>query len=325
MNSVPNIVLCLTGATATGKTRLAMRLADILPVDLISVDSATVYRGMDIGTGKPEPDTLASYPHRLIDIRDPASSYSVANFLTDAKKAIKEIQANGKLPLLVGGSMLYFNALRNGLSAMPTANKQIREAIYATAKTHGWEYLHQELQSLDPQSANRLKPKDSQRIMRALEVYQLTGKTLNQHWAQAPIHQGLNQPVLHFATASPSREQLHERIAKRFHLMLRQGLIEEVAELKKRADLTAQTPTMRIVGYRQTWAYLNGEISIQELQSKGIIATRQLAKRQQTWLRRWPDLCWLADNDDQSIQIISSTLAKYFGTDSTSSNRQKNL
>jgi len=279
------------GPTAAGKSDLAMALCDQLPVEIISVDSAMIYRGMDIGSAKPTPEEQQKYPHRLIDIKDPAESYSVADFVHDAKREIADIQSTGKIPLLVGGTMMYFHALAHGLSDLPQASPKIRERLQQEADTQGWPALHARLQAIDPESFARIKPTDAQRIQRALEVYELTGKALTAQWAQR--EGGLEQPIKAFAIAPKDRVVLHERIAKRWHKMIEAGFIEEVRALYERGDLNIDMPSIRCVGYRQVWQYLSGELPRDELDDKAIAATRQLAKRQITWLRSWENLHWL--------------------------------
>ncbi|WP_210397567.1 tRNA (adenosine(37)-N6)-dimethylallyltransferase MiaA [Motiliproteus sediminis] len=282
-------VLCVMGATATGKTDLAIRLADQLPVDIISVDSALIYRGMDIGSAKPEPAILAQYPHQLIDIRDPRESYSAAEFRADAMAAIGASHARGRLPILVGGTMLYFKALLQGLAALPPADEAVRARLMADAEEHGWEALHRRLQVVDPVSAGRIHPNDPQRLQRALEVYEISGKTLTELW-QAQQQAGLPFKLLQLAVEIPDRAMLHRRIETRFKQMLGAGFQAEVELLYQRGDLHPGLPSIRCVGYRQMWSYLEGEIDYEQMVDRGIIATRQLAKRQLTWLRSWSDL-----------------------------------
>lgn len=278
--------LCLAGPTASGKTALALALAERVPLEIISVDSALVYRGMDIGTAKPSAAERAAVPHHLIDIIEPTEAYSAARFVADAKRLIGEIRARGRLPLLVGGTMLYFKALREGLDEMPPADAAMRRALDEEAAARGWPALHAELAQVDPTTAARLPPLDSQRIQRALEVWRLTGRPLSA-W-----HRGTSRDTsadaarrLPLAALEPaSRAWLHERIAMRFDTMLAQGLVDEVRRLRERGDLHAGLPSMRCVGYRQAWEALDGNELLQ-LRDRGIAATRQLAKRQLTWLR----------------------------------------
>lgn len=276
--------VCLAGPTGCGKTAAALAIAEVLPVEIISVDSALVYRGMDIGTAKPTAAELAAVPHHLIDILAPTDSYSAAEFVRDAKRLAAEISARGRLPLLVGGTMLYFKALFDGLSALPQADAELRAALDAEAAERGWPAMHAELARLDPPTAARLAPNDSQRIQRALEVIRLTGQPLSALHA-ASRDAGVDWPL--FSLEPTDRGWLHERLAQRFDAMLAQGLVEEVKALRARGDLSLALPSMRCVGYRQVWEALDaGDFS--PLRERGIAATRQLAKRQMTWLRSMP-------------------------------------
>lgn len=276
------------GPTASGKTALAIELVERGPFEIISVDSGMVYRDMDIGTAKPDAATLARAPHRLIDIRDPANAYSAAEFRRDALQEMAAITAAGRIPLLVGGTMLYFKVLLEGLAAMPEADPDLRARLDAEATAKGWPAMHARLAEIDPVSAARLKPNDSQRLQRALEVYELTGKPLSQwHAEQAPPEPPPFR-LIQLAVSPPERSTLHERIEHRFDVMLEQGLIEEVARLRARPGLHADLPSMRAVGYAQVWSLLEGEIDAAEMRLRGIYATRQLAKRQFTWLKRFP-------------------------------------
>ncbi|WP_294089996.1 tRNA (adenosine(37)-N6)-dimethylallyltransferase MiaA [uncultured Actinobacillus sp.] len=291
MHKKPQAIF-LMGPTASGKTDLAIALRQTLPVEVISVDSALIYKGMDIGTAKPSQAELALAPHRLIDILDPAESYSAMNFRADALKEMADITASGRIPLLVGGTMLYYKALIEGLSPLPSADPSIRAEIEQRAEQQGWAALHQELLKIDPVAGTRINPNDSQRINRALEVFYITGKTMTELTAE----QGESLPydVLQFAIAPQERAVLHERIEQRFHKMIALGFEEEVKKLYARSDLHIDLPSIRCVGYRQMWEYLQGEISLDEAIFKGICATRQLAKRQITWLRSWQsELTWL--------------------------------
>ncbi|AWI50204.1 tRNA (adenosine(37)-N6)-dimethylallyltransferase MiaA [Actinobacillus porcitonsillarum] len=291
MHKKPQAIF-LMGPTASGKTDLAIALRQTLPVEVISVDSALIYKGMDIGTAKPSQAELALAPHRLIDILDPAESYSAMNFRADALKEMADITASGRIPLLVGGTMLYYKALIEGLSPLPSADPNIRTEIEQRAEQQGWAALHQELLKIDPVAGTRINPNDSQRINRALEVFYITGKTMTELTAE----QGESLPydVLQFAIAPQERAVLHERIEQRFHKMIALGFEEEVKKLYERPDLHIDLPSIRCVGYRQIWEYLQGEISLDEAIFKGICATRQLAKRQITWLRSWQsELTWL--------------------------------
>ena len=286
------LAIFLMGPTASGKTDLAIQLRQHLPIEVISVDSALIYRGMDIGTAKPSKAELALAPHRLIDICDPAESYSAANFRTDALREMQEISAQGKIPLLVGGTMLYYKALLEGLSPLPSADEKVRSEIEAKAALIGWGGLHQELSKIDPISAQRINPNDSQRINRALEVFYLTGKTLTELTAQKG--EALPYDILQFAIAPEQREVLHLRIEQRFHKMIELGFQQEVEKLYRRPDLNENLPSIRCVGYRQMWEYLRGDYDHDEMVFRGICATRQLAKRQITWLRGWTSpIQWL--------------------------------
>ena len=282
----------LMGPTASGKTDLAIQLRQQLPVEVISVDSALIYRGMDIGTAKPSKAELALAPHRLIDICDPAESYSAMNFRHDALREMQDITAQGKIPLLVGGTMLYYKALLEGLSPLPSADEKVRSEIETKAMQIGWGGLHQELAKIDPISAQRINPNDSQRINRALEVFYLTGKTLTELTAQKG--EALPYDILQFAIAPENREVLHLRIEQRFHKMIELGFQQEVEKLYQRSDLNENLPSIRSVGYRQMWEYLRGDYDHKEMIFRGICATRQLAKRQITWLRGWKSpIQWL--------------------------------
>jgi len=309
--SEPQGVICISGPTAAGKTALAMALYDTLDCEIVSVDSALVYTGMDIGTAKPTPEEQERYPHHLIDICDPTKPYSANHFRRDALQCIEQIIKRGKTPLLVGGTMLYYKALLGGLSELPGADQAVREQIQQRADQHGWEVLHNELNDIDPVAAKRIHPNDPQRLMRALEVYALTGKSLTELTKnQRP---GLNYPTWQIAVAPEDRKVLHERIEKRFDLMLDQGFEQEVRGLYERGDLHADLPSMRSVGYRQMWQYFEGELSWDEMRERGVIATRQLAKRQITWLRSWPGLHWLhpspdIDSAEQQRNLLNSAL-----------------
>ena len=305
------LAIFLMGPTASGKTDLAIQLRQQLPVEVISVDSALIYRGMDIGTAKPSKAELALAPHRLIDICDPAESYSAANFRTDALREMQEISAQGKIPLLVGGTMLYYKALLEGLSPLPSADEKVRSEIEAKAALIGWGGLHQELSKIDPISAQRINPNDSQRINRALEVFYLTGKTLTELTAQKG--EALPYDILQFAIAPEQREVLHRRIEQRFHKMIELGFQQEVEKLYRRPDLNENLPSIRCVGYRQMWEYLRGDYDHDEMVFRGICATRQLAKRQITWLRGWTSpIQWLDSlQPAQALEkVLTSVSAK---------------
>ena len=281
--------IILLGPTASGKTALALELATRLPIDLISVDSAQVFHDMDIGTAKPDAATLARFPHRLIDIVSPEDRYSAARFRDDALREMAEISVRGRIPLLVGGTMLYYKALRDGLAELPEADAELRAEIDAVAAAQGWPALHAELARLDPTSAARLKPTDAQRIQRALEIVRLTGQPLDALYA-AQRKTPLPYNILALALVPNERSVLHGRIATRFAEMLQGGLIEEVEILREKYVLDAGLPSMRCVGYRQVWEMLEGQLPRRELLDRGIYATRQLAKRQLTWLRSMADI-----------------------------------
>jgi len=300
----------LMGPTAAGKTALAVSLFERFPLEIVSVDSALVYRGMDIGTAKPDAATLARAPHHLLDIRDPAEAYSAAAFCADARRLMADIAARGRVPLLVGGTMLYFRALLQGLDDLPRADPALRQQLEAAAAARGWPELHAELAKVDPLTAARLAPNDSQRIGRALEVFRLSG---------APMSALLDKPrtalpyrVLQLALIPSDRGVLHQRIAARFDAMLAAGLLDEVENLRRSYALTPDLPAMRAVGYRQAWAYLDGAIDLAALREQGIAATRQLAKRQLTWLRSWPDAveldCLADDLEAQALARVAAHL-----------------
>ncbi len=299
--------IALAGPTASGKTAAALAIARAHDVEIISVDSALVYRGMDIGTAKPSADELAAVPHHLINIRDPLQAYSAAEFVTDAQRLIAEIQARGRLPLLVGGTMLYFKALMVGIDAMPKADPALRAAIEEQARTQGWAALHAELARVDPVTAQRLHPADSQRIQRALEVFRASGQPLSSfHTQGAGFAASASAATLLISLEPSERAWLHQRIAQRFDAMLEAGLIDEVKALRARGDLHADLPSMRCVGYRQTWEALDGLWPMNELRDKGIFATRQLAKRQLTWLRSMPQRQIVAcDAPDALAQVLA--------------------
>lgn len=286
------LAICLMGATASGKTALAMALHERLPVEIISVDASQVYREMDIGTAKPSAEERARAPHRLIDIRDPAEPYSAAEFCTDALREMDDIRKAGRIPLLVGGTMFYFRALEFGLSSLPSANLAVRARLEREAWKKGWAALHARLTDIDPQAGERIHPNDSQRIQRALEIYELTGlpPTEAALLSQPPVPE---YGFIKLAIALNDRLQLHDRIEKRFHAMLRNGFVEEVEALLKRGDLSVNLPSVRTVGYRQIWEYLTGNINYNQMVVNAISATRQLAKRQLTWLRSYPGLQFL--------------------------------
>ncbi len=299
-------VIFLMGPTASGKTALAIELAKRLPCDIISVDSALVYRGMDIGTAKPTAAEQAQAPHRLLDLIDPTEAYSAADFRRDALREIESIVAQGRIPLLVGGTMLYYKALLEGLSPLPAADPLIRQAIETEAEQIGWDALHAQLQQIDPVSAARIHPNDPQRLSRALEVYRISGKTLTE-LTQTKGEQ-LPYRTLQFAIAPTDRELLRQRIAERYQLMLSQGFEQEVRSLYQRGDLHADLPSIRCVGYRQMWEYLEGKMSYDEMVYRGIVATCQLAKRQMTWLRGWENVTWLETGAVNNADIVCQSI-----------------
>lgn len=289
------------GPTASGKTQLAIDLVQQYPFEIISVDSAMVYRGMDIGTAKPTPDILNIAPHHLIDIRDPADAYSAAHFRIDAINKIETILQQGKIPLLVGGTMLYFKALQKGLSELPSADPDVRAKLTAEAEAIGWHAMHEKLKQIDPVAAVRIHPHDAQRIQRALEVYELTQKSLTSI-QEADVPSDSQYEIINLAITPTDRVVLHERIAKRFSTMLEEGFLDEVKQLMGRGDLTQETTSMRSVGYRQAWDHLVGNVTYEDMRENSIIATRQLAKRQLTWLRNWPqEIHWLDSLDDNLL------------------------
>jgi tRNA dimethylallyltransferase len=304
------------GPTASGKTALAFELADRHDFQLVNVDSAQIYRGMDIGTGKPDAQTLQRYPHELMDILDPAEAYSASDFRADALRIIEEAFQKGRVPLLVGGTMLYFKALRDGLAAMPSADSDTRRRIEEKAETEGWSAVHAWLGEVDPDSAARIHPNDPQRLQRALEVYLVSGSTMSEFHRAEQVHNAINDNTLPFnlrflAIIPEDRGLLHERIAKRFRQMLADRLLDEVAQLHGRSDLSLDLPSMKSVGYRQVWQYLDGQMDYDQMVEKSIIATRQLAKRQLTWLRSWENLTSLTGTPAQSaanvLKYVDST------------------
>lgn len=304
MNGLPPAIL-LMGPTASGKTDLAVELVARLPCEIISVDSALVYRGMDIGTAKPDAAVLARAPHRLIDILDPAEAYSAARFRADALREMAAITAAGRIPLLVGGTGLYFRVLRRGLSELPGADAAVRARLEAEAASLGWDALHRRLREVDPVAAARIHPNDPQRLQRALEVHELTGRPLTE--LQQGGGDALPYRVVALALA-PERERLHERIRDRFHIMLERGLVAEVERLFRRGDLGPDKPSIRCVGYRQVWSHLAGEVDYAAMVELGITATRQLAKRQFTWLRSEPDAHWLDSSDPHLLDKVLKLL-----------------
>lgn len=297
-NATP--IICLMGPTAVGKTPLAVEMVKRFPLEIVSVDSAMVYLHMDIGTAKPTAQVLNIAPHRLINLLDPKDAYSAGQFREDALREMDDIIVHGRIPLLVGGTMLYFRVLQQGLANLPRADINLRNELQMRAEKEGWEALHAFLASIDPKAAERIHVNDSQRIQRALEVYLLTNKPMST-WQAEDTH-SLSGYHLHNLVINPAdRKYLHERIAKRFLQMLDLGLIEEVRQLYERGDLTKELPSMRSVGYREVWDYLDGQLKYEEMCDKAIVSTRQLAKRQMTWLRSWPDTTCL---DAQSKRMM---------------------
>jgi len=299
--------LFLLGPTASGKTGLAVSLAEQLSCGIISVDSALVYRGMDIGTAKPDASVLARAPHRLIDLLDPSERYSAARFRADALREMAALRREGRIPLLVGGTGLYFRALERGLSPLPPADGALRARLQREAEEQGWEAMHRRLAEVDPAAAARIHPHDPQRLQRALEVFALTGRPLSQ---QQRATRPLPYRVVKLIVAPASRERLRERIAERFQQMLAEGLVEEVERLYRRGDLSPDLPAMRCVGYRQVWGYLDGAYGYEEMVTRAITATRQLAKRQMTWLRREEGLRWFESEEAQLPEKVLKFLSQ---------------
>lgn len=299
--------ILLMGPTGAGKSDLALRLAQELPLEIISVDSALVYRGMDIGTAKPARADRVRIPHHLIDILDPAQSYSAGEFLRDAGKAMQEVWARGRVPLLVGGTMMYFHALTHGMADLPERDAAFRADIEARAARLGWPAMHAELARVDPPAAHRIRPGDSQRIQRALEVFHLTGQPISelQQVRRTPL---ADVEIQEFVLAPVQREALREQVDKRFRIMMARGFVTEVATLRARGDLSLAHPSMRCVGYRQLWQHLEGEFGLDEAVRRGVIATRQLAKRQWTWLRRRGRARWFDPAQPDAMTSIRSAI-----------------
>ena len=295
------LAVFIMGPTATGKTDLAVALTQELPMDIISVDSAMVYRGMDIGSAKPDKKTLECAPHRLIDICDPADAYSAGRFRNDAMAEMDQIGSAGRVPLLVGGTMLYFRTLQRGIADLPNADETVRQKLEDEASHKGWEYMHRRLGKIDPDAAQRIHPNDPQRIQRALEVYEVTGKTLTAFWLE---HRGNELPYRRIKIALMPRDRgnLRKIIERRFDAMLAAGLVEEVEQLYRREDLNAELPAIRAVGYRQIWAMLSGQYGFETMRNKAIIATAQLAKRQMTWLRKESECNLL---EPESVKLLN--------------------
>ena len=304
--------VCLMGPTASGKTEVAISLCKRFPFDIISVDSALVYKGMDIGTAKPDAKTLERTPHRLIDIRDPEESYSAGDFVRDAKREMAAIFEAGRIPLLAGGTMMYFRALLHGIAELPAAEPEIRASIDADAEKKGWPAIHGLLQEVDPEAAARIEPNDRQRIQRALEVYRASGRPLSDWQKEAGPGAPADTRFLKLALQPATREILHERIADRLNTMLNNDFLDEVKVLRDRPALTAEHPSMRSVGYRQLWEHLDGKTTFDEARDKALFATRQLAKRQITWLRSEPDLKSFDPLEAGVIDAISRCLIEFF-------------
>jgi tRNA dimethylallyltransferase len=300
-------VIVLTGPTGTGKTDWAIRLAQELPVEIVSVDSALVYRGLDIGTAKPSRELRERTPHHLVDICDAAESYSAGRFVQDAVRLVDEIQSRGHIPLLVGGTMLYLRALWRGIAPLPVASPELRRSIDDRAASGGWPALHAELARLDPVAAGRIHPNDAQRIQRALEVCYAAGRPISelQRETRSPL---AGTPLQNWALVSANRVTLHERLERRFHEMMKLGFLDEVAGLRARGDLGTDHPAIRAVGYRQLWAYFDGEFPLDEAVRRGITATRQLAKRQLTWLRSEVELTWINPHEGGAFESWSASV-----------------
>jgi tRNA dimethylallyltransferase len=299
------LAVFIMGPTATGKTDLAIALAEELPMDIISVDSAMVYRGLDIGSAKPDANTLAASPHRLVDICDPADAYSAGRFRDDALCEMGQISSAGRIPLLVGGTMLYYKALQQGIAELPDADADIRQQLDNEAKAKGWNYLHQRLAKIDPESAKRIHPNDPQRIQRALEVYEISGKSLTEFWHEQ-ARESLPYRRVKIALMPADRVDLRKLIEQRFDAMIDAGLVEEVEKLYQREELTPELPAIRAVGYRQVWAMLAGEYDYKTMREKAIVATAQLAKRQMTWLRKEPGCNFIQPESVKLLNLLKN-------------------
>lgn len=306
--SVNQSIICLAGPTASGKSAATLALARHWPIEIINVDSATIYRHMDIGTAKPGIDERRAVPHHLLDIRDPAETYSAATFCTDALRLIDEIHARHRIPLLCGGTMMYYKALREGLNNLPSANHEVRQALENEAATMGWPAMHDQLKQVDPLTAQRLAPNDSQRIQRALEIYRVTGRPMSVLLSEQRNNTAQPWYYVTISLEPSDRSVLHQRIAQRYYAMIEAGLVAEVEALFKRGDLNTSMPSIRCVGYRQIWAYLEGETELPTAIERAVAATRQLAKRQLTWLRSQPNRhvvdCLSNDITDQILDIV---------------------
>ncbi|MDN5843621.1 MAG: tRNA (adenosine(37)-N6)-dimethylallyltransferase MiaA [Alcaligenaceae bacterium] len=305
------VLVCLAGPTASGKSAAALALARRWPIEIITMDSATIYRGMDIGTAKPDPAEQACVPHHLLDIRDPSETYSAAEFAVDAASLVRQITERGRIPILVGGTMLYYKALREGLHALPPAKPALRAEIDQEARTKGWPAMHAELARYDPETAARLAPNDSQRLQRAIEIHRLSGRNMSDWLRDAPEpllpdyrHQTISLEPL-------DRAWLHARIAERYKAMMRAGLLDEVRELHQRPDLHSDLPAVRCVGYRQLWEHLEGRDSLEAAVERAIFATRQLAKRQITWLRSLPERQAIDCQSTQAVDLVIDRFALY--------------
>jgi len=300
-------IICLMGPTASGKTDLAINLLNKFPFEIISVDSALIYKDMNIGTAKPDNATLSKAPHRLINICDPSEAYSAANFCDDCFKEIEDIHKSNKIPLLVGGTMMYFKSLQQGIATMPEKNKAIRDQILKDAENFGWPHLHNKLKDFDKAAHSRIHPNDTQRIQRALEVYLLSGKSISEFQIDT-TPKNSQYKFINIIVSPHDRAILHKRIEMRFDKMLSEGFIDEVKLLFERGDLDSSMPSMRSVGYRQVWDYLSGKCSFDEMREKGVIATRQLAKRQLTWLRSFNDATWFNSVDEDLVKKVTDFL-----------------
>jgi tRNA dimethylallyltransferase len=304
--------ILLMGPTAAGKTDVAMALAESLPVEIVSVDSAMVYRGMDIGTAKPDPQTLARVPHHLVDVADPAEGYSAGRFLQEAAAAMAGIRQRGRVPLLAGGTMLYFRALQSGLAVLPPADPEVRRRIDERAAREGWPALHAELSRLDPVAASRIQPRDRQRLQRAFEILELTGEPPSARWQQ-PLRSGSRPGDLKLVVAPADRAALAGRIEQRFSRMMELGFLAEVRSLYQRGDLGPDLPSVRAVGYRQVWEHLAGRYDLDEAVRRAVVATRQLAKRQLTWLRAEPATEWHEALDPGTPERILARVRQWLG------------
>lgn len=297
-------IICIAGPTASGKSAVSAKLANHFPIEIINVDSATIYREMDIGTAKPDCAERKQITHHLLDILDPSESYSAARFVKDAHNKIYAAQSRGNIPILCGGTMMYFKALREGLNELPSADHAIRQQIERDAIKNGWPSVHKKLSEIDPVTAARLEPNDSQRIQRALEIYLCSGTNMTEWLEKPPIKIDDSLNFITISLEPENRSKLHEKIKRRYHAMLEMGLLEEVEKLYNRGDLSLELPSMRCVGYRQIWQYLDGDVCLDQAIEGAIAATRQLAKRQITWLRSQPDRIIAGDKGFEAVQKI---------------------